>query len=130
MTAEIFDLEAERARRAARPPKVMPAVPRQWRLSQRGNPYATVDGYHIVVFKRGRSSAFRIELMALSASGIRSGATKPRRRRGRMRCWRCDSLDGLRGRLDAPSNAWSARRTADPSTRCGSLSTLIGDLHS
>jgi len=67
MTAEIFDLEAERAKRAARPPKVTspatPAAPPQWRLSQRGHAYTTVDGYHIVVFKRGRSWAFRIELI-------------------------------------------------------------------
>jgi hypothetical protein len=52
MTAEIFYLEAERAERAARLPKVMPSAPPQWRLSQRGNPYTTVDGYHLVVFKR------------------------------------------------------------------------------
>ena len=49
------DLAAERAKRAARLPK--------WRLSRRGNPYMTVDGYHIVVFKRRRSWAFRIELI-------------------------------------------------------------------
>jgi hypothetical protein len=60
MTAEIFDLEAERAKRAARPPKA-PSAPPQWRLSQRGNPYTTVDGYHIVVFKRVGSWSFRIE---------------------------------------------------------------------
>ena len=41
MTAEIFDLEAERAKRA---------TPPQWRLSKRGNPYTTVEDYHIVVF--------------------------------------------------------------------------------
>ena len=65
MTAEIFDLEAERARRAARPSKATSATsaaPPQWRLSQRGNPYATIDGYHLVVFKRGGSWSFRIEL--------------------------------------------------------------------
>ena len=65
MTAEIFDLEAERAKRAALPPTATspatPAAPLQWRLSQRGNPYTTVDGYHIVVFKRCRPWAFRIE---------------------------------------------------------------------
>jgi len=64
MTAEIFDLEAERAKRAALPVKAMsaatPAGPPQWRVSQRGNPYTTVDGYHIVVFKRGPSWSFRI----------------------------------------------------------------------
>ena len=60
MTAEIFDLEAERAKRAAPPPKA-PSAPPQWRLSQRGNPYTTVDGYHIVVFKHADSWAFRIE---------------------------------------------------------------------
>ena len=69
MTAEIFDLEAERAKRAVRPPKATPSVPAtpsippQWRFSQRGNPCTTVDGYHIVVFKRGRSWGFRIELI-------------------------------------------------------------------
>src|SRR5215471_17917150 len=69
MTAEIFDLEAERAKRAARLPKATPSVPAtpsippQWRLSQRGNPYTTVDGYHLVVFKRAGSWAFRIELI-------------------------------------------------------------------
>src|SRR5215471_6455767 len=52
MTAQLFDLDAERARRAARLPKVMPSAAPQWRLSQRGNPYTTVDGYHLVVFKR------------------------------------------------------------------------------
>jgi len=66
MTAEIFDLEAERAKRAALPLKATspatPAAPPQWRLSQRGNPYATIDGYHLVVFKRGGSWSFRIEL--------------------------------------------------------------------
>jgi hypothetical protein len=62
MTAQIFDLEAERAKRAARLPKVMPSTPPQWRLSHQGNPYTTVDGYHIVVFKRGGTWAFRIEL--------------------------------------------------------------------
>src|SRR5215468_1915973 len=67
MTAEIFDLEAERAKRAARLPKATPSVPAtpsippQWRLSQRGNPYTTVDGYHLVVFKRAGSWSFRIE---------------------------------------------------------------------
>ena len=63
MTAQIIDLAAERAKRAARPPKGQPSAPPQWRLSQRGNPYTTVDGYHLVVFKRGRSWAFRIELI-------------------------------------------------------------------
>ena len=63
MTAQIFDLEAERAKRAARQPKVTPSAPPQWRLSRRGNPYTTVDGYQIVVFKRGGSWAFRIELV-------------------------------------------------------------------
>ena len=65
MTAQIFDLEAERAKRASLPLKATspatPAAPPQWRLSQRGNPYTTVDGYHIVVFKRRHSWAFRIE---------------------------------------------------------------------
>jgi len=61
MTAEIFDLDAERAKRAARPPKQPPAVPPEWRVSQRGNPYTTVDGYHLVVFKRAGSWSFRIE---------------------------------------------------------------------
>ena len=61
MTAKIFDLEAERAKRAARLPKVMPSAPPLWPLSQRGNPYTTVDGYHIVVFKHADSWAFRIE---------------------------------------------------------------------
>jgi hypothetical protein len=67
MTAQIFDLEAERAKRAERSRKALPcaitSAPPQWRLSQRGNPYTTVDGYHIVVFKRGGSWAFRIELI-------------------------------------------------------------------
>ena len=105
MTAEIFDLEAERAKRAALPLKATspatPAAPPQWRLSQRGNPYATIDGYHLVVFKRGGSWSFRIELTGTEGSGIRSGAIKPRTRRDRMRCWRCGSLDGLRARLEA-----------------------------
>jgi hypothetical protein len=60
MTAEIFDLEAERAKRAARSADT-PSAPPQWRASQRGNPYTTVDGYHIVVFKRTGSWSFRVE---------------------------------------------------------------------
>jgi hypothetical protein len=31
-----------------------------WRTSQRGNPYVLVDGFHVVVFRRG-GWAFRIE---------------------------------------------------------------------
>ena len=65
MTAEIFDLEAERAKRASPPLKATspatPTAPPQWRVSQRGNPHTTIDGYHIVVFKRGGSWSFRIE---------------------------------------------------------------------
>jgi hypothetical protein len=61
MTALIFDLAAERAKRAV--PAKAPSTPPQWRLSKRGNPYTTVEGYHIVVFKRGGSWAFRIELI-------------------------------------------------------------------
>ena len=60
MTAQIFDLAAERAKRAERPAK-SPSAPPQWRVSQRGNPYTTLDGYHVVVFKRGASWAFRVE---------------------------------------------------------------------
>jgi hypothetical protein len=59
MTALIFDLAAERAKRAV--PAQAPSAPPQWRLSKRGNPYTTVADYHIVVFKRGDSWAFRIE---------------------------------------------------------------------
>ena len=59
MTALIFDLAAERAKRAV--PAQAPSGPPQWRLSKRGNPYTTLDGYHIVVFKRRGSWAFRIE---------------------------------------------------------------------
>ena len=52
-----------------RPPKATlsvpatPSIPPQWRLSQCAGPYTTVDGYHIVVLKRGGSWAFWIELI-------------------------------------------------------------------
>jgi hypothetical protein len=58
LTAQIFDLEAERAKRAAHQPKELPSAPPQWRLSQRGNPYTTVDGYHVVVFKLAAPGLF------------------------------------------------------------------------
>jgi hypothetical protein len=65
--AKIFDLEGERAKRATHSGKSPPATTAsalpQWRLSQRGNPDTTVDGYHIAVFKRGGSWGFRIELI-------------------------------------------------------------------
>jgi len=48
-----LDTFSARSKRAPPPPR--------WRLSRRGNPYVTTEGYHIVVFKRGVSWAFRIE---------------------------------------------------------------------
>jgi hypothetical protein len=50
MTAQIFDLEAERAKPEC-PPK-SPSAPPQWRISRRGNPYMTLDGYHVVAQAR------------------------------------------------------------------------------
>jgi hypothetical protein len=42
----------------------LPAGPEKlnWRISQRGNPYAIVDGFHTVVFRRQTGQwSFRIE---------------------------------------------------------------------
>jgi hypothetical protein len=62
MTAIIFDLAEERARRRSRvpePPSQLPDL--NWRLSQRGNPDVVVnDAFHIVVFRR-EGWSFRIE---------------------------------------------------------------------
>jgi hypothetical protein len=63
MTAIIFDLDEERARR--RPLHPEPASDLSdlnWRLSQRGNPYVVVnDAFHMVVFRRVGVWAFRIK---------------------------------------------------------------------
>jgi len=83
MTAQIFDLAAERAKRAV--PAKAPSAPPQWRLSKRGNPYMTVEGYHIVVFKRGGSWAFRIELIDADQQWY-SERTYADRGRGAVRC--------------------------------------------
>ena len=89
MTAVIFDLAAERAKRAV--PSQAPSAPPQWCLSKNGNPYTTIEGYHIVVFKRGGSWAFRIELIGADQQWYSNDSMQPRTRRGPMRYWRSGS---------------------------------------
>jgi hypothetical protein len=66
MSAIILDLVEERGRRlrsqepASAPPTISSSL--DWKLFHRGNPYAVVnEAFHIVVFRRGRAWAFRIE---------------------------------------------------------------------
>jgi len=63
MNAIIFDLDAERSRGRPRDPEPTPDLSDlNWRLSQRGNPYAVVnEAFHIVLFRRAGAWAFRIE---------------------------------------------------------------------
>jgi hypothetical protein len=66
MSATIINLDEERGRclRSQEPASPPPTVPSKldWKVSQRGNPYAVVtEAFHVVLFRRSGAWAFRIE---------------------------------------------------------------------
>lgn len=67
MSAVIINLDEERGRRrfhSQEPAPPPPTIPSKlnWKLSQRGNPYVSVnEAFHIVLFRRSGAWAFRIE---------------------------------------------------------------------